>query len=88
VAQVVVADAFEQPLCVTRQNARMKTLDDMRQRRLLSAEQHANITAWVAGCDGPEAIMAMPSDLWRALSLASVLMNIDADLTQPPHLGF
>jgi len=66
----------------------MKTLDDMRQRRLLSAEQHAKISAWVAGCDGPEAIMAMPPDLWRALSLASVLMNIDADLTQPPHLGF
>jgi len=84
----VVAGAFDQPSRATRQNAQMKTLDDMRQRRLLSAEQHANITAWVAGCDGPEAIMAMPSDLWRALSLASVLMNIDAELTQPPHLGF
>jgi len=67
---------------------RMKTLDDMRHRRLLSAEQHARITAWVANSDGPEAIMAMPADLWRALSLASLLMNIDADLTQPPHLAF
>ena len=65
----VVAGAFDQPSRATRQNAQMKTLDDMRQRRLLSAEQHANITAWVAGCDGPEAIMAMPSDLWRALSM-------------------
>lgn len=87
-AQIVVAGAFDQPSRATRQNAHMKTLDDMRERRLLSAEQHANIAAWVAGCDGPEAIMAMPSDLWRALSLASVLMNIDAELTQPPHLGF
>lgn len=66
----------------------MKTLDDMRQRKLLSTEQHARIAAWVADCDGPEAIMAMPAELWRALSLASVLMNVDADLTQPPHLGF
>jgi len=86
--QSLLADASDQPLRVARQNTQMKTLDDMRQRRLLSAEQHANITAWVAGCDGPEAIMAMPSDLWRALSLASVLMNIDAELTQPPLLGF
>ena len=67
---------------------RMKTLDDMRQRRLLSAEQHARIAAWVASSDGPEAIMAMPADLWRALSLASLLMNVDADLVQPPHFGF
>jgi hypothetical protein len=68
--------------------ARMKTLDDMRHRMLLSADQHARIAAWVASSDGPDAIMAMPADLWRALSLASLLMNIDADLTQPPHLGF
>jgi DNA-binding GntR family transcriptional regulator len=66
---------------------RMKTLDDMRGRRLLSAEQHERISAWVANSDGPEAIMSMPADLWRALSLASLLMNIDADLMQPPHLG-
>jgi hypothetical protein len=26
----------------------------------------------------------MPQPLWRTLSLASVLMNVDADLTQPP----
>jgi hypothetical protein len=75
------------PQCFARQNGHMKTLDDMRQRRLLSGEQHARIVAWVAASDGPEAIMAMPADLWRALSLASVLMNIDADLTQPAQLG-
>jgi hypothetical protein len=88
VAKGVAADAFDQPAPVARQNAQMKTLDDMRQRKLLRAEQHAQITAWVAGGDGPEAIMPMPSNLWRAVSLASVLMNVDAELTQPPHLGF
>jgi len=29
----------------------------------------------------------MPAHLWRALSLASVLMNLDADLTRTPPLG-
>lgn len=27
--------------------------------------------------------MQMPAPLWRALELASVLMNVDADLQQP-----
>ena len=31
--------------------------------------------------------LTMPADLWLALTLASLLMNIDADLMQPPHLG-
>ena len=64
----------------------MHTLDDMRSRHLLTTEQHAEIGAWVARGKSPEAILAMPPHLWRALSLASVLMNIDADLTQPPAL--
>ena len=65
----------------------MQTLDDMRQRHLLTSDQHARIHAWVTRVRTPEAILAMPADLWRALSLASVLMNIDADLVQPPALG-
>ncbi|MBL8348701.1 MAG: hypothetical protein JNL87_00160 [Burkholderiaceae bacterium] len=65
----------------------MQTLDEMRQRHLLTAEQHARIHAWVSRVRTPEAILAMPADLWRALSLASVLMNLDADLLQPPLLG-
>jgi hypothetical protein len=65
----------------------MDTLDDMRRRQLLSAEQHAQIEAWIMRSKTPTAIMAMPPHLWRALSLASVLMNVDADLTQPPPLG-
>ena len=64
----------------------MDTLDDMRSRHLLTPEQHAEIGAWVARGKSPEAILAMPPHLWRALSLASVLMNVDADLTQPPAL--
>jgi len=35
----------------------------------------------------PEAIRRMPEPLWRSLELASVLMNVDADLTQPPLLS-
>ncbi len=64
----------------------MQTLDEMKSKHLLNADQHAQIAAWVAAGKTPEAILAMPAPLWRALSLASVLMNIDADLTQPPLL--
>ncbi len=64
----------------------MQTLDEMRSRHLISAEQHAEIGAWIAAGKTPEAIMQMPAHLWRALSLASVLMNLDADLVQPPLL--
>ena len=28
--------------------------------------------------------MQMPPGLWRSLELASVLMGVDADLSQPP----
>jgi hypothetical protein len=64
----------------------MKTLDEMRHRHLLSAEQRAQIGAWIAQGRTPDAIMAMPAHLWRALSLASVLMDVDADLTRTPAL--
>jgi len=65
----------------------METLNEMRRRHLLTADQHAEIGAWVAQAKSPEAILAMPVPLWRALSLASVLMNVDAELTQPPSFG-
>jgi hypothetical protein len=29
----------------------------------------------------------MPAPLWRSLALASLLMNVDADLTQPSLLS-
>ena len=61
----------------------MKTIDEMLSLRLLSEDQHAQIGAWVAQARTPEAIRQMPPALWRALELASVLMNFDADLMQP-----
>ena len=65
----------------------MQTLDEMLSRSLLTSAQHAEISAWIAQAKTPEAIMQMPEALWRSLALASALMNIDADLTQPPLLS-
>jgi len=64
----------------------MKTIDEMLSLKLLTPDQHADIGAWVAHARTPEAIMQMPAPLWRSLELASVLMNFDADLQQPPSL--
>ena len=61
----------------------MRTLDEMRERRLLTAEQHEQIGNWIRNSRTPEAILAMPPPLWRTLALASMLMNVDADLTLP-----
>ena len=58
----------------------MQTLDEMRDRCLLTPQQHADIGAWVSQARTPEGILAMPEDLWRSLELASVLMDVDADL--------
>jgi hypothetical protein len=65
----------------------MQTLDEMLALHLLTADQHAEIRAWVAQAKTPEAIMQMRPALWRRLELASVLMNFDADLMQPPLQG-
>jgi hypothetical protein len=64
----------------------MQTLDEMRDRMLPTADQHARIGAWIARARTPEGILAMPPSLWRKLELASVLMNIDGELSQPPTL--
>jgi hypothetical protein len=64
----------------------MKVIDEMLSLRLLTPDQHADIGAWVAQARTPEAIMQMPAPLWRTLELASVLMDFDADLMQPPCL--
>ncbi|MGM9482176.1 hypothetical protein ACS5PN_13390 [Roseateles sp. NT4] len=66
----------------------VQTLDEMRDRCLLTDEQHAEIGAWVSQARTPEAILAMPEGLWRTLELASVLMDVDADLRRPPELSF
>ena len=64
----------------------MQTLDEMLSRHLLTPEQCTEIRAWIAEGRTPEAILRMPPHLWRSLELASVLMQVDADLTQPPLL--
>ena len=66
----------------------MQTLDEMRSRNLLNDEQHAQIGAWIAHARTPEAILKMPPELWRAFALASVLMDFDADVTQPPLMQY
>jgi hypothetical protein len=65
----------------------VETLDDMQRQHLLTPDQHAEISSWVTRGRTPEAILAMPPHLWRALALASVIMNVDAELTRPPMLG-
>ncbi|NRF71221.1 hypothetical protein HLB44_29935 [Aquincola sp. S2] len=64
----------------------MPTLDEMRDRMLLTADHHAQIGAWIARARTPEGDMAVPPSLWRKLELAGVLLNIDGDLPQPPAL--
>jgi hypothetical protein len=64
----------------------MQTLDDMLNLNLLTADQHAEIGAWIAHARTPEDIMRMPPALWRRLELASVLMGFDADVSQAPLL--
>jgi len=66
----------------------VQTLDDMLSRRLLSPSQHAEISAWITEARTPDAIRRMPAALWRSLELASVLMNVDAELTQPPLMSY
>jgi hypothetical protein len=65
----------------------VQTLDEMLSLHLLSVEEHAKISAWIAEVKTPEGILAMPAPLWRALELASVLMDFDADVTQAPLLA-
>ena len=58
----------------------MQTLDEMLGRHLLTADQHFEIGAYIAHARTPERIMEMPPHLWRAFELASVLLDVDADL--------
>ena len=57
------------------------------ERAEVTARQHADISTWIRQAKTPEAILQMPESLWRSLALASALMNVDADLTQPPLLS-
>jgi hypothetical protein len=75
---------LEQKAAPTRQNGPMNTIDEMATLHLLSPDQHAEISAWITQARTPEEIMKMPAPLWRALELASVLMDFDGPLQQPP----
>lgn len=57
----------------------MQTLNEMLSLNLLTPDQHAEIRAWTMQTKTPERIMQMPPHLWRALELASVLMDFDVD---------
>ncbi len=64
----------------------MKTIDEMLSLALLTADQHHQISAWIANAESPEDILKMPAPLWRAVERASEVMGIDADLMRPPSL--
>ncbi len=55
----------------------MQLLDEMLSLKLLTPEQHDEIGAWVSHSKTPDKIMQMPAHLWRALEMASVLMDFD-----------
>jgi hypothetical protein len=61
----------------------MPILDEMLSLQLLTPDQHSEICAWNRSARSPERIMQMPAHLWRALEIASVLMEFDADVTSP-----
>lgn len=64
----------------------MKTIDEMLSLALLTPDQHHQISAWIAQSNSPEAILRMPSALWRAVERASEIMGINDDLLRPPAL--
>lgn len=70
----------------TRPNHTMKIIDEMLNLALLTAEQHQQVSAWMAHADSPEEILKMPAPLWRAVEKASEIMGIDDDLMRPPSL--
>ncbi len=66
----------------------MKTIDEMLNLDLLTPEQHAEISAWIARSASPDEILQMPAPLWQAVERASKVMGIDEDLLRPPALDY
>ena len=64
----------------------MKTIDEMLHLDLLTAEQHVDISAWIAQSASPEEILQMPAPLWQAVERASQAMGVNEDLLRPPAL--
>ena len=57
----------------------MQLLDEMLELKLLTADQHTEIGAWVRQARTPDRILQMPAHLWKVLEGASVLMDFDPD---------
>jgi hypothetical protein len=66
--------------------ADMKTIQEMLHLALLTADEHQQISSWIAQADTPDEILKMPPLLWRAVERASAVMGIDEDLLRPPAL--
>lgn len=64
----------------------MKTIDEMLHLDLLTAEQHAFISEWIAQSRTPERILQMPALMWQALERASETMGVHQDLEREPVL--
>ncbi|MCO4093213.1 MAG: hypothetical protein HEQ37_00825 [Acidovorax sp.] len=64
----------------------MKTIDEMLHLELLTAEQHGDISAWIARSASPDEILQMPAPLWQAVERASQVMGINEDLLRPPAM--
>ncbi len=64
----------------------MKIIDEMLNLDLLTAEQHLDISNWIARSSSPDEILQMPAPLWRAVERASQTMGINEDLLRPPSL--
>lgn len=62
----------------------MRLIDEMLNLALLTADQHRQISAWIAQANTPDDILQMPAPLWRAVERASAVMGIDDDLVRPP----
>ena len=82
------SDSPDSPLRPARlkEEAAVKTIDEMLNLDLITLEQHQEIDAWIARSDTPEDILAMPAALWQAVERASEVMGVDADLLRPPAL--
>ena len=63
----------------------MQLLDEMLALNLLTPEQHFEIGAWVTRTKTPDKIMQMPAHLWRALEMASLLMDDEGSPDGPVH---
>lgn len=55
----------------------MHMLDEMLSLNLLTPDQHLEIGAWVRSAKTPDKILQMPAHLWRALEMASLLIEFD-----------